>query len=106
LFAGWTEAGFKPASPTGLYQARCQHWHTWDYLDAFLLGEVASGVIGAEMSGKDEGWFSHPAWQARSVDYSPSARPALRWSAMVLHVPGHESAGVGALEAERGYAIL
>jgi hypothetical protein len=57
LFAGWTEAGFKPASPTGLYQARCQHWHTWDYLDAFLLGEVASGVIGAEMSGKDEGWF-------------------------------------------------
>ena len=32
-------------------------------------GEIATGTISADMSGKDERLVSHSAWQPRSVDY-------------------------------------
>jgi hypothetical protein len=57
LPAGWTEAGFEPARSKGIYQTRREYWRTWNYMDPFLLGDVASGVISADMSGKHEGWF-------------------------------------------------
>ena len=69
-------------------------------------GEIATGMISADMSGKHQGLVSYPAWQPRPVDYARVPSVSFRWSAMVFCLPCQESARLRPLEAKWCDAVL
>ena len=76
------------------------HWYSiyWDT-------QLASGLITADMSGPQEGWFRTPR-RFQRADYASRPSPTFRRPTMVFHVPRHERASVGTMEATGRKPIL
>jgi hypothetical protein len=113
LLAGWTEAGFEPARPPGIRSARSKHRSSWNIglrgirLTHSYWGEIASGTISADMSGRMRAGFASSLAASISGSFSFRA-PDFRWSAMVLHVPGKKSVPslcFGSQMARRDFAV-